>query len=157
MKEYVKVIFPADFKHNRAFWRALILGAVMLSLAVAQLFKFEQFPAIISAMNVPGPVFVAWLVSIVLPLLEIASLPYLLSMRLSAKLRTISMRSGLAACIAWVLLTAWTSAFMGMTVESGLFGGTLTTNSGWWSVLFALLLLWSFWLTMRELPKRRAS
>lgn len=157
MKEYIMAIFPADFKHNRAFWRAFILGAVMLALVIAQLFQFEEFPELISAMNVPAEPFTPWFLAIVLPLLEIASLPYLISMKMAADLRRMSKWSGFTACIMWVLLTVWTSVNMGMSVESGLFGGTLATNSGWWSVLFAVLLTWSYWLTMRELPKRRES
>ena len=157
MKEYIKAIFPADFKHNKAFWRAFILGVVMLSLAVTQLFKFEEFPRLIDAMRVPASPFMPWFLAIVLPLLEIASMPYLLSMRLSVKARKVSMLGGLAVCLLWVLLTIWTTVQMGMSVESGMFGGTLATNSGWWSVLVALLMLWSYWLTIRELPKRRVS
>ena len=158
MKEYILAIFPADFKHNKAYWRAFILGLVFLVFAVAQLFKFEEFPGIITMMRVPGAPFTAWFLAIVLPLLEIASLPYLLSMRLKyTHARAISMWSGVAVSVLWVLLTVWTSIQMGMAVESGMFGGTLATNSGWWSVVVMVLLLWSYWLTMRELPKRRES
>ena len=157
MKEYIRAIFPADFKHSTALWRAFILGAVMLSLVIAQLFKFEEFPILISAMNVPGEPFTPWLLAILLPLFEIASLPYLISMKTDGNIRRVSKWSGFVACIIWVLLTTWTSVTMGMSVESGIFGGTLATNSGWWSVLFATLLTWSYWLTMRELPKRRDS
>lgn len=155
MKQYIKAIFPAEFKHNVAYRRAFILGVIMLMLALAQLFTFEDFPAQIAAMRVPGNPVVPWLLAIVLPMLEIASLPYLLSMRLAPKQRRASMYGGLVACLLWVALTTWTTLSMGMAVESGLFGGTLATNSGWWSVLFAVLLLWMYWLVIRELPKRR--
>lgn len=157
MKEYIRAIFPADFKHNMAFWRAFILGIVMLSLALSQLFKFEEFPELIGMMRVPGGDAMSWALAIILPLLEAASLPYLLSMRISSRARRASRWSGFAAAILWLLLTIWTSVTMGMSVESGIFGGTIATNSGWWSVLFAMLLAWSYWLTMRELPKRRES
>ena len=128
---------------------------VMLALAVTQLFTFEELPGIFAAMRLPGLPVIAWVLAIGIPLLEIASLPYLLSMRVSKRARRISMVSGAAAGVVWLYVTAWTSMTMGMSVESGIFGGTLATNSGWWSVLFAVLLLWSYWLTVRELPKRR--
>lgn len=156
MKEYIKAIFPADFKNNPAFWRAFVLGLVMLTLAVTQLFQFEDFPAVIQAMQIPGGAVVAWLLAGLIPLLEIASLPYLFSMRLSKQFRRVSMWAGVSAGIVWLVITTWTSINMGLTVQSGLFGATIVTPSGWWSVLFATLLVWSFWLTIRELPKRRS-
>lgn len=155
MKEYVKAIFPAEFKHNVAYWRGFVLGLVMLLLAVAQLFQFEDFPALINDMHVPGGMAVAWVLAAYLPFAEIASLPFLLSMKVTAKVRTVSKWLGVSVCVVWLLLTLWTSITMGTAVQSGIFGATLTTNSGWWSVLFAFLLGWSYWLTMRELPKRR--
>ena len=157
MIEYIKAIFPAEFKHNRAYWRAFVLGMVMLCLALAQLFTFEDFPALIEMMRMLGGTSMAWVLAIVLPLLELGSLPYLLSMRVNGKMRRISMWSGLVGSVLWLAITIWTSIKMGMSVESGIFGGTIATNSGWWSVLFSALLVWSYWLTMRELPRRRAS
>lgn len=157
MKEYIKAIFPADFKHNPAFWRGFILGCVMLVLAVMQLFQFEDFPKIIRDMNLPGGEVMAWLLAILLPMLEIASLPFLFSMKVAPKVREVSKWCGIAVGAIWLVITLWTSIQMGMALQSGIFGATLTTSSGWWSVLFSLLLLWSQWLTIRELPKRRSS
>lgn len=155
MKEYLKAVFPADFKHNPAFWRAFVLGLAMLVLAVTQLFQFEDFPKVIQDMQLPGGAVVAWVLAVVFPLLEIASLPYLFSMKLPVKARNASKWAGVAVAVLWLIVTTWTSVTMGITVQSGIFGATIVTPSGWWSVLFAVLLLWSMWLTIRELPKRR--
>ncbi len=131
------------------------MGCMLMVLAVLQLFQFEDFPGLIAAMRLPGGAMVAWLVAALMPLLEIASLPYLFSMKVPAKLRLISMWCGVATGALWLALTLWTSLTQGMGLQSGIFGATLPANSGWWSVLFAALLLWSQLLTMRELPKRR--
>lgn len=157
MKDFINAIFPAEFKRNIAYWRGFVLGLVFLILAVTQLFKFEDFPDLISAMHLRDFGAVPWVLAIIFPLLEIASLPYLISMRVPATVREYSKWSGLAVTILWLGLTIWTSVYMGGAVESGLFGGTVGTNSGWWSVLFAALLLWSYILTIRELPRRRAA
>lgn len=157
MKNYIKAIFPAEFSHNRAFWRALILGLVMLVLAVLQLFQFEDFPGVLAAMQLPGGEITAEILAVLLPFLEIASLPYLFSLKLPTKARKASMIAGVAVGVLWIAITVWTSVKMGISVESGIFGAALATSSGWWSVVFAVLLLWSVVLTIRELPKRRDS
>ena len=155
MKDYLKEVFPADFKNNPAFWRAFVLGLVMLTLAVTQLFQFEDFPEVMQTMQIPGGMVVAWLLAVMIPLLEVGSLPYLFSMKLTKKMRNVSKWLGVAAAVLWLAITLWTSLTMGPTVQSGIFGATIVTPSGWWSVLFAVLLLWSMWLTVRERPKRR--
>lgn len=156
MKEFFATIFPAEFKHNVAYWRGFTLGLVFLVLAVTQLFRFEELPGIIKAMHLAGFGVTNWVLAIVIPTLEIASIPYLISMRVATRLRSVSKWSGLAACVVLIALTLWTSLYMGTSVQSGLFGGTIATSSGWWTVLFSLLLTWSYVLTMRELPPRRA-
>lgn len=157
MRQYILDIFPADFKHKTAYWRAFLLGIVMTLLAVTQLFRFEQFPDIITALRPPGGMPTAWFLAVLLPMLEIASIPYLFSMRVPAKLRLVSMWCGVAVGVLWLAITLYTTSTLGYSVESGIFGATLVTNSGWWSVVFALLLAWSIYLTIRELPKRRES
>ncbi len=156
MKEFIASIFPAEFKHNVAYWRGFTLGLVLLILAVTQLFRFEELPGIIKAMHLAGFGVTNWVLAIAIPLLEIASIPYLISMRVTTQLRSISKWSGLAVCVVLIALTLWTTLYMGASVQSGLFGGTIATDSGWWTVLFSLLLTWSYVLTMRELPPRRA-
>ena len=90
MKDYLKEVFPADFKNNPAFWRAFVLGLVMLTLAVTQLFQFEDFPEVMQTMQIPGGMVVAWLLAVMIPLLEVGSLPYLFSMKLTKKMRNVS-------------------------------------------------------------------
>lgn len=156
MKQYILTIFPADFKKYPAFRRAFVLGLVMMSLALMQLFQFEDFPHVVGLMQIPGGVAVAWVLAAILPLLEIASLPYLFSLKQPKRLRVASKWLGVAAALLLLVMTTWTSITMGSAVQSGVFGATIVTPSGWWSVLFAMLLLWSMWLTIRELPRRHS-
>lgn len=155
MKQYIQAIFPAEFKRNPAFWRAFVLGLVMTALALLQLFQFEDFPAVIESMGMPGGAVAAFLLAALFPLLEIASLPYLFSMRVSPLVRQVSRTACLVVGVLWLIVCLWTSVTKGTGADSGIFGASLSTTSGWWSVVLASLLLWSVYLTIRELPNRR--
>ncbi len=155
MFKLIKSIFPREFHHNPAYWRAFALAMVMLVLIVMQLFRFERYPDLIATFRIPGSMTVAWLIAIALPLLEIASLPYLLSMKVHDRVRRWSKRAVIVTGAAWLALSVWVAVQMNTSVESGIFGATLTTSSGWWMVAFAVLLLWSGWLVTRELPTRK--
>lgn len=155
MKQYLQEIFPAEFKRSTAFWRAFVLGLVMLALALFQLFQFEDYPGLIEAMHLPGGAVVATLLAITFPALEILSLPFLFSMRIPKLLRKVSVVAGISVGVLWLIVTIWAASTMGTSVDSGIFGATLSTSSGWWSVVFSALLTWSAYLTIDELPKRR--
>lgn len=155
MFEIIKSVFPKEFYRNTAYWRAFTVAGVMIVLVVMQLFTFEDYPGLIADFQLPGGMVIAWVFAILIPLLEIASLPYLLSMRIPPKIRLISKWAVLAVGAVWILISLWVVFRMGMSVESGIFGATLTTASGWWMVMFSVLLLWSGWLVSRELPVRK--
>lgn len=155
MKQYLQAIFPAEFKRSTAFWRAFVLGLVMVVLAVLQLFQFEDFPGIIEAMGIPGGKVAALSLAVLFPFLEIASLPFLFSMKTPPLIRRLSKSCAVTVGVLWLIVTVWTSINQGSSVESGIFGASLTTTSGWWSVVFAALLMGSVYLTIGELPKRR--
>jgi hypothetical protein len=155
MFEIIKSVFPKEFYRNAAYWRAFTVAGVMVVLAVTQLFTFEDYPGLIADFQLPGGMFTAWTLAIFIPLIEIASLPYLLSMKIVPKFRLVSKWAVLAAGVIWTLISLWVAIRMGTSVESGIFGATLTTYSGWWMVIFSGLLLWSGWLVSRELPARK--
>lgn len=155
MKDFVLAIFPKEFATNRAYWRAFTLGLVMVALALLQLFQFEDFPLVFEVMRVPGGAIAAGVLAAVFPLLEVASLPFLFSLRVPAWLRKVSMVAGVSVGALWLLITLWATITQGSGIVSGIFGATLAVSSGWWGVVFAALLLWSAILTAKELPVRR--
>lgn len=155
MKDFVLAIFPKEFATNRAHWRAFTLGLVMVALALLQLFQFEDFPLVFEVMRVPGGAIAAGVLAAVFPLLEVASLPFLFSLRVPAWLRKVSMVAGVSVGALWLLITLWATITQGSGIVSGIFGATLAVSSGWWGVVFAALLLWSAILTAKELPVRR--
>ncbi len=155
MFEIIKSIFPGEFYRNMAYWRAFTVAGVMVILAALQLFTFENYPGLIANFQLPGGMVVAWILAILIPFLEIASLPYLLSMRISRRTRLASKWAVLAIGILWTVISLWVVIRTGTSVESGIFGATLATASGWWMVMFSGLLFWSGWLVSRELPARK--
>lgn len=118
-------------------------------------FQFEDFPLVFEVMRVPGGAIAAGVLAAVFPLLEVASLPFLFSLRVPAWLRKVSMVAGVSVGALWLLITLWATITQGSGIVSGIFGATLAVSSGWWGVVFAALLLWSAILTAKELPVRR--
>lgn len=155
MKHYIRKTMPEEFFTHPAYLRALTLGGVYCFLAVMQLFTFEKFYPVVMQYSLPGGWVPAFIVTGLIPVLEVMALPYLLSMKVSRHTRMASKYAVLAVPTLWLLLSLWLVFSADMTVESGLMGATLPVPSGFWLVVFSVLLLWSAYLVIKELPKRR--
>ncbi|MBC7764796.1 hypothetical protein H7Y29_03710 [Microbacteriaceae bacterium] len=155
MKHYMRKTLPEEFFNHPAYLRALTLGSVYCFLAVMQLFTFEKFYPVVLQYMLPGGWVLAFIVTGLIPVLEVSALPYLLSMKVSNTTRMLSKYAVLATPALWLLLSLWLVFSADMIVESGLMGATLPVPSGLWLVVFSLLLLWSAYLVIKELPKRR--
>ena len=155
MKKMMKHIFPAEFFTNPAYFRGLFLGLLYVGILVVQLFSYERFADVTTGFAFPGGVVVATILAVIIPALELGALPYLLSMKLSDKWRSVSRALVIAAPTLWLLITIWQN--IADTVDrsnTGLFGGTIATTVGVWAVAFAALWLWAAVLVVRELPAR---
>lgn len=157
MKQYLKRSVPAVFVTNNAYFRALALGTVYLFLAITQLFTFEKFADVTAGYGIVGGDVVAALVAGLMPLLEVAALPYLLSMRLSSRTYQVSKIAVIAAPSVWFVVGFYLTMVGKIGINSGLMGATLYTPVSWWVVIFATLFLWAALLVVRELPKRRGA
>ncbi|MDN5274792.1 MAG: rane protein of unknown function [Candidatus Saccharibacteria bacterium] len=128
---------------------SLGLAAVLVIMVVAQLFTFETFPKVIADMLLPGGSDVSSIRAALIVTLEVAALPFLLSMRLSPAMRVVSMVAGWFAITAWFVASLWVNLSPNMGMNSGLLGDTISVPVGWWSVLFCLslgvLAAWSAW------------
>ena len=133
------------------------LAGVFVVMAVAQLFTFEKFPEVITAMWLPGDELFSPVRAAVIVTLEVAAVPFLLSMRLSPAMRFISMVAGWMAIVAWLVATIWQNISSGVISNSGLLGASVSLPVGWWNVLFcvalAVLAAWAAW-GMWPLKKR---
>lgn len=155
MKKHIQRSLPAEFLAQPAYVRGMTLAAVYLFLAMTQLFTYEKFADITTDYRLPGGAVTALVVAVLLPLFEVAALPFLLSMKVSARTRHLSRAAALAAPVLWLVVAVWLVATSDTTTEAGLMGATIPIGSGLWLVAFSLLLLWSAYLVNKELPKRR--
>lgn len=128
---------------------SLLAAGIITLMAVTQLFTFEDFPAVVSALWIPGGAAVAQTIAAILVVVEVLSLPFLLSLRLSPLFRLVSMVLGWGVALLWVTLTVWENLMAGSISNSGVLGATIPLPAGWWSVLFsialAVLIAWASW------------
>ena len=144
-----QAIFPEHLRRDPAYWRRLALGIVVTFLVMTQFFTFEKFADITSGWHVAGGGVVAALLAGLLPLLELGSLPFLLSMDMSRGSRRISQACLLVVSAVWFGMALWCFLAVPMS-ESGLFGATLPLLNGWWTVAFTCLLGVAVVLVVRE-------
>lgn len=155
MKNMLKYIFPKEFNTNPAYMRAFILGMLYLGVVIAQLFSFEKFPSVTSGYALPGGVTTAALIAGGLILFEVAALPYLISMRLSMRWRSVSKWAVLITPALWLALSLWLNLAPHVNrLNTGLFGAGIPTFVGIWLIAFAALWLWAAALVTSELPAR---
>jgi len=127
---------------------SLLLAAILMIMVVAQLFSFEDYSDVLvsSLRLLEAP---ALIMSAIIVILEIAALPFLFSMRLSALGRLVSMLSGWLVVSGWFLITIYTNVTMGSVSNSGVLGATIPIPSGWWTAFFfagvMVLMIWSSW------------
>ena len=115
----------------------MVLGLVVLVMAVSQLFEFEGLASIFTAFwattTHDGTLIAALVVTA-----EVFSLPFLLGMRLSVAMRLLSALLLLCVSAYWAA-AAVVGALVVSGIESGLFGGALVVETGFWFQLFAVL------------------
>jgi hypothetical protein len=138
---------------------SIAFAAVLVVMAVAQLFTFEKFPHVISQMWLPyselSSVYAAFIVTF-----EVAALPFLLSMRLSPAMRAVSMVAGWLSVLVWLAVALWENLSGNVTANGGFLGDTLSLPVGWWNVLFCIALgvmaawaSWGMWPLIRKTAK----
>lgn len=134
------------------------LAGVFVVMAVAQLFTFEDFPAVIAAMWLPGGEDIASVRAAFIVALEVGAVPFLLGMRLSPAMRVCSMVAGWLAILAWFVATIMQNLSTGVIVNSGMLGATVQLPVGWWNTLLivamGILAAWAAW-GMWPFKKRR--
>lgn len=155
MKDALRRYLLNDFFTSRGVRYGLILGAVYLALLLTQLFTFESFPAVVRTWALPGGEITASLLTIAIPLMEAASLPYLISMKVQRRALLVSRGATIAAAAVWVVISLWLVMRM-VVAESGLFGATISLPAGVWMLGYTALLLASALVVVGEKNKQSA-
>lgn len=155
MSTLLSWIFPREFFERPQYFRAFGLGMVYLLLLLAQLFTYEKFADITFGFGIIGGEVTSRSLAVLLPLAALFALPYLMSMRVSAGIRSISRFSVALMPILWLFVGLWINLSPSASHENtGLLGATFVTLVGWWVVVVAALLLWAAIAVIRGLPLR---
>ena len=136
---------------------AIAYAAIIVVLAVTQLFSFEKFLVIAQSYSMPGGVAFAALLSSLIVIIEVFALPFLLRMRLSKAMRIVSMWCGWLVALVWYLISLWLM-FKPVVIDNvGIFGGLVSLRPGWWFVFICVgmgvltgLISWGMWPLARK-------
>lgn len=126
-----------------------VLAGLLVIMAVAQLFTFEDFPGVIADMWLPGWENFAAVLAAVIVTAEVFAVPFLLGMRLSIAMRIVSMVLGWVVVAVWAAISLWQNMTANTIGNAGILGNTASLPVGWWSVfVFAamgVLVVWASW------------
>lgn len=149
---YMSLLVPAtpapDPRTPSVRIASIALAGVFVALAVAQLYSFEEFPAVIASLWLPGGSAFARLCAALLVVGEVLALPFLLFMRLSPAMRTVSMVAGWGVVAGWLAISLWINLSVNAVTNSGVLGATIPVTPGWWMVgLFVVLGMVTAWVS----------
>ncbi len=126
---------------------SLLFAAILVIMAVAQLFTFEEFLLHIALLNLPFGDIVTNAIGPLIVVAEVFALPFLLRMRLSPAFRYLSMFLGWLATGLWLYISVWIVATHSAVSTVGFLGTVGNLTPGYWSIFmsFALVILciWS--------------
>ena len=135
-------------KTSNTTWISMALAACFIILAVAQLYKYEEFPDVLAGLGLPGGVVWAPIYAALIVTGEVLAVPFLLRMRLSPAMRVVSMVSGWLVSGLWLVIAA-IGSLAGDAGNSGILGATVPVPAGWWMacvfIALGILAAWSAW------------
>lgn len=138
---------PAKSKESQQV--ATFYAAVLVVMAVAQLFSFEDFIKLIPTFDLPLGGLWPYAVAPLLVTAEVFAIPFLLRMALSPAFRIVSMVMGWAAAAGWFLVSLWVVSTAQPVDTVGFLGTAITLMPGWWavylSVAMGILAAWASW------------
>ncbi len=147
MSFFVQVTPGVQPKSDNVRIVAIIFAVILVIMVVAQLFTFEDFPALIADYLLPTGTRLAPMLAAIIVSVEVLALPFLLGMAVSPLMRWLSMVCGWVAVAIWIKISLWLVITMNVATNAGILGATIKVPIGWWTVLFSLLLgglaIWS--------------
>jgi hypothetical protein len=132
-------------------------AAVLVVMAVAQLFEFEKFLPAMDNYWLPGNHGTATLLGVIAVFTEIFALPFLLRMTLSSLMRSFSALCGLVAPLIWFFLSiVQLDYFHGTgTALVGYMFGTVLPLPNVYLLVFAFVLEAAALYAVRGLPSKK--
>jgi hypothetical protein len=157
MSIFAKAAAAPQPKTNDTKTIATAYAGVLVVLAVAQLFTFDEFLKLFVSFELPGVASPELLAALIVAA-EVFALPFLLRMALSPAFRFFSMLLGWFVAGAWVFVT--TSLLLMRTPVNtvGLLGTAVDIIPSWWAVLVScVLVLFAAWAAWGMWPLRHSS
>lgn len=149
MSIFVKALPATKPKTTEAKKVAIVYAALLVVMAVTQLFTFEEFIVHIQQLNLPVGEFGSYALAPLIVVAEVFAIPFLLRMTLSPAFRYVSMFLGIVAAGLWLFISLSLVLAHSTAVTVGFLGTLVDLTPGWWavSISFALLILatWSAW------------
>lgn len=151
MKEIsaVEALKPRSDTAKIAAWA---YAAVLVVMAIGQLYAFEKFIPLVAEYGLPGGDTTATLVAALVVVTEVFALPFLLRMRVSPLMRWVSLACSVAVASIWVKLSLWAYCTMVVIANSGMLGTKVTVPMGIVSLglsvgllVLALYCVWGLW------------
>lgn len=149
MSTFPKTTFATPPKTNDVQRVAILYAVILVVMAVAQLFTFDEFLKLVTSFGLPGGIRSAYFLGSFLVVTEVFAIPFLLRMHLSTAFRWLSMICGWLVPIIWTILTVWIVMHdMGVS-NVGFLGTTISLTPGWWaifiSIALGILAAWASW------------
>jgi hypothetical protein len=128
---------------------ATFYAAILVIMAVAQLFTFESFLQLVVSFDLPGDIRGAYFTAALIIIVEVFALPFLLRMPLSSAFRWVSMVCGWLVALLWLFVTVWLAVQDDAVSTVGFLGTVIDMMPGWWaifiSITFGILVGWASW------------
>lgn len=149
MSVFVKTTAAPAPKTDRVKVIAMLYAILLVGMALAQLYSFDEFIELFVGFNFPLTDTLVYLVAPLLIVCEVFALPFLLRMRLSPAFRVVSMACGWLVALKWFLISLWVVTTAQPVETVGFLGTVGSLTPGWWAVLFSvslgILAAWASW------------
>ena len=140
---------PIPVKTKESKKISIFYAAILMVLAVTQLFTFEEFLEVYAGMNLPGGGATGYVVASLIVFAEVFAIPFLLRMYLSITFRVVSMVLGWLVAVVWFLVSLWVVTTAAPVPTIGFLGTVVDVMPGLWAILisacFGILAGWSAW------------
>lgn len=135
--KFAEAIDAPKMTRNQALV-ATTIAAIFTTMAVSQLFAFEDYPQLITTMKLIADPSWSLPVGALVVIGEVFSLPFLLRMRLSPLMRVLSKYSGWLTLFYWFVVSLWQVIAPFTIVNSGFLGVKISILEGWSLLIFVV-------------------
>ena len=139
---------------------AIIYAVILVVMAVAQLFSFDEFLQLVTDFGLPGGVRAGHFFAAIIVTVDVFALPFLLRMPLSPAFRWVSIVCGWLVSAIWIYIAVWLIVKEGIVANIGFLGTVVPIVPDFSTLLigiaFGILAGWASWgmWPRKQLPKQ---